>query len=106
MIPLSSAVWITSAYQSSSLTSAKDDLYLTVSSLALLTAIAISSARVMELSGLNFMDSTGIGVLLGRYKKLSNLGIPILIANPNKSVDKILTLSGIYKIMPKIATEA
>jgi stage II sporulation protein AA (anti-sigma F factor antagonist) len=61
---------------------------------------------IIELSGLNFMDSTGIGVLLGRYKKLSNLGIPILIANPNKSVDKILTLSGIYKIMPKIATEA
>ena len=48
---------------------------------------------IIELSQLNFMDSTGIGVLLGRYKKLVNKGVPILIANPSKSVDKVLTLS-------------
>lgn len=57
---------------------------------------------VIEMSELIFMDSTGIGVLLGRYKKLKAQGIPIYIANPAKSIDKILTLSGIYGIMPKV----
>ncbi len=57
---------------------------------------------VIEMSELKFMDSTGIGVLLGRYKKLSAAGVPIYIANPTKTIDKILTLSGLYGIMPKI----
>lgn len=57
---------------------------------------------VVEMSQLKFMDSTGIGVLLGRYKAVRARGIPIYIANPTKAVDKILTLSGIYGIMPKV----
>ncbi len=57
---------------------------------------------VIDLSSLEFMDSTGIGVLIGRYKKLKSKSIPIFLASPKKSVDKILTLSGIYDIMPKI----
>ncbi len=57
---------------------------------------------VVELSKLKFMDSTGIGVMLGRYKLLKAKNIPIFIANPSKSIDKILKLSGIYSIMPKI----
>ena len=61
---------------------------------------------VIELSQLSFMDSTGIGVLLGRYKRAISNGIPIFVANPPKNVDKILKLSGIYSIMPKIVTEA
>ena len=57
---------------------------------------------VIDLSALNFMDSTGVGVLLGRYKKLKAKDATILIASPTPAVDKILTLSGIYDIMPKI----
>ncbi|MDR2201814.1 MAG: anti-sigma factor antagonist [Clostridiales bacterium] len=57
---------------------------------------------VMDLSSLTFMDSTGIGVLIGRFKKLKGRGIPVMIANPSKTADKILTLSGLYELMPKI----
>ena len=48
------------------------------------------------------MDSTGIGVLLGRYKMLKKIGVPIYIQNPSVSINKILQISGIYEIMPKI----
>lgn len=58
---------------------------------------------VIDLSALEFMDSTGIGVLLGRYKKLRAKNVPIFLASPVKSVDKVLTLSGIYGIMPKLS---
>ena len=57
---------------------------------------------VVELSDLSFMDSTGVGVLLGRYKRLQSKGIPIYIANPTPSIDKLLNLSGMYGIMPKV----
>ncbi len=57
---------------------------------------------VLDMSALKFMDSTGIGVLLGRYKKLKARGVTMLIASPTPTVDKLLSLSGIYEIMPKI----
>ena len=58
---------------------------------------------VVDLSKLTFMDSTGIGVLIGRYKKLKSRNALIFLANPTAAVDKILTLSGIYDIMPKVS---
>lgn len=57
---------------------------------------------VMDMAGITFMDSTGIGMLIGRYKSLKARRIPLMIASPSVAVDKILTLSGIYDIMPKI----
>jgi len=63
-----------------------------------------SSAKkiMLDLSKLDFMDSTGIGVILGRYKKLKQQNKPLMIANPSHSIDKILNLSGIYNYMPKV----
>ena len=58
---------------------------------------------IIDLSALSFMDSTGIGVLVGRYRKFRN-DVAFFIADPNATVDKILRLSGIYMIMPRIET--
>lgn len=57
---------------------------------------------VFDFTRLTFMDSTGIGVLLGRYKKLKSKGISIFISNPNVCVDKILNMAGVYTIIKKI----
>ena len=57
---------------------------------------------IFDLSGLSFMDSTGIGLLIGRYKKLKNLKIPTYIENPSFSVDKVFSVSGIYNLIPKL----
>lgn len=56
---------------------------------------------IINLSSVEFMDSTGIGFLIGRYKKASRLSIPVFIANPDFAADKILNLSGIYSLIPK-----
>lgn len=56
---------------------------------------------VFDMSGLSFMDSTGIGMLIGRYKKLKRFGIPVYLAGANGNLEKIIELSGLYGIMPK-----
>ncbi|MFQ6723891.1 MAG: anti-sigma factor antagonist [Clostridia bacterium] len=58
---------------------------------------------IMDLSQLDFMDSTGIGVMLGRYKKLQSRNIPIYIINPSRQAEKIFQMAGLYDIMPKIS---
>ena len=58
---------------------------------------------VFDMTDLDFMDSTGIGVLIGRYKKLKGTNTPIYIKNTNSHVEKIFKMSGIYEIMPKIS---
>lgn len=58
---------------------------------------------LFDMKDLKFMDSTGIGVLLGRYKILKKMGINVCIGNCNKQIDRILSMSGIYNIMQKIS---
>ena len=57
---------------------------------------------IIDLSELEFMDSTGVGVMIGRYKKMKEKNIPIYICNPNKNAEKIFLMTGLYNIMPKI----
>ena len=58
---------------------------------------------VVDMKKLDFMDSTGIGVLIGRYKVLKKNNKGIYISNPNPTIEKIIKMSGIYEIMPKIS---
>ena len=58
---------------------------------------------IFNLNELTFMDSTGIGVMIGRYKKLQSRNIPIYIINPSRQAEKIFQMSGLYDIMPKIS---
>ncbi len=46
-----------------------------------------------------FMDSSGIGLLMGRYKLLRSLGGGVKIINAGERIRKILVLSGIHKII-------
>ena len=56
---------------------------------------------IYDLSGITFMDSTGIGLLLGRYKKIKDFNIPVNITGASYSAEKVLQLAGIYSVMPK-----
>ena len=46
-----------------------------------------------------FMDSSGIGMIMGRYRQIYMLGGEICAAHANERVKKILTMSGVTKIM-------
>ncbi|MDI6706447.1 MAG: anti-sigma F factor antagonist [Bacillota bacterium] len=54
---------------------------------------------IIDMSELSFMDSSGIGVLIGRYKKVTALGGKTAVVNENKQISKVLEVSGIYDII-------
>ena len=54
---------------------------------------------ILDLSGVDFMDSSGLGLVLGRYKKQSDLGGEMRIINPTKRISQILQLAGVDRII-------
>lgn len=54
---------------------------------------------VMDLSKVEFMDSSGLGLILGRYAKACEINANFKVCNPNSRVEKILSLAGTGKII-------
>ena len=54
---------------------------------------------IFDFKNINFMDSSGIGVIIGRYKKISNEGGRVSVINISSRVKKIFDLSGLNKII-------
>ena len=58
---------------------------------------------VFNFANTSFMDSTGIGVLISKYKQLKGADSRLYVRKPSKSIDKIFNMAGLYSIMPKIS---
>lgn len=54
---------------------------------------------IFDFSEVTFMDSSGIGVIIGRYKKLSIRSGVVAIANIPNAIKRIFDLSGIFKVI-------
>ena len=59
------------------------------------------SELILDLSGMSFMDSAGLGVILGRFRKLSMRGGRLVVKGMNASVDRIFQMSGLYAIVER-----
>jgi stage II sporulation protein AA (anti-sigma F factor antagonist) len=60
---------------------------------------------VINLDQVTFIDSSGLGVLIGRYKKISGSNGNMYIVGARPSVEKILFFSGINKLIPMFNSE-
>ena len=54
---------------------------------------------IFDFADTGFMDSSGIGVIMGRYKKVYMMGGEVWAVHTNERMRKILTMSGVMKIM-------
>ena len=63
---------------------------------------ALNEARqniALDLSGLNYIDSTGLGVIIGAYGSIKKDGFEIKVLNPRDNVRKLLNISGLDKVL-------
>ena len=59
---------------------------------------------ILNLKHLHFMDSSGIGVFMGRYKTIHKRGGQVCITNINSQLARIMEMSGLYRILKVYAT--
>ncbi len=55
---------------------------------------------IFDFSKVNFMDSSGIGIVVGRYKNIQKLNGRAAIVNANPKIMQIFEMSGVLKIIP------
>ena len=71
----------------------------------LLMAENYVSRIIFDFTRTRFMDSSGIGVLAGRYRKISCFGGKVYVIHANRRIRKILEMSGIGDIVEMIDQE-
>jgi anti-sigma F factor antagonist len=60
---------------------------------------------VLSLKDLQFMDSSGLGVILGRYKLIKSRGGKMVVCDVHSGVKRLFELSGLFKIISFYETE-
>ena len=58
---------------------------------------------VFDFEKTRFMDSSGIGIIMGRYKKIACFGGKVYVIHADRQMQRILNLSGISKIVEVLA---
>ena len=53
---------------------------------------------ILDFSGLDFMDSSGIGLVMGRYRILSRTGAELNITGTSPQIYKVMKLAGIERL--------
>lgn len=58
---------------------------------------------VLDLDRLKFMDSSGIGLIIGRYKLMARRGGSVSIVNADERMDRIFRMAGLYQLVDRMA---
>ncbi len=60
---------------------------------------AYPEVLVLDFGGVTFMDSSGIGLVMGRYKLMQNLHGQVIIENQPSAIKKVMRMAGIEKLL-------
>ena len=55
----------------------------------------------LDMTGVTFMDSAGLGVVLGRYRTLAARGGRMILPGGRTPVDRIFRMSGLYALVER-----
>ncbi len=59
---------------------------------------------IFDFSDLSFMDSSGIGMIIGRYKLIRSIGGGVVLVCPSPRMKKLVTMSGLSRLIPVCST--
>ena len=54
---------------------------------------------VLDMSAVSFMDSSGLGLIMGRYTLVKDLGGEFILSEPNDNIRRICSLVGLERIV-------
>lgn len=54
---------------------------------------------IFDFANVTFMDSSGIGMIIGRYKQINRMGGQVFIVGATANLQRILNISGLLKII-------
>ena len=57
------------------------------------------SKVVLRLDGIYFCDSSGLGLIMGRYKKALSVGAVLTVDEPSAAVDRMIKLAGLNQLI-------
>lgn len=60
---------------------------------------------IFDFENLTFMDSSGIGVIMGRVKNMAVTGGKVSVANPNSNIEKMLHMGGLDRYISILKKE-
>ena len=55
---------------------------------------------LLELSAVDFMDSSGLGLIMGRFALVKQYGGVLAVLDPSPAVEKIMKLAGMERMIP------
>lgn len=60
---------------------------------------AYPEVLVLDFGGVTFMDSSGIGLVMGRFKLMKDLSGRVVIENAPRAIKKVMRMAGIEKLL-------
>ena len=54
---------------------------------------------IIDMSGVDFMDSSGLGLIMGRYSVMKELGGEVIVQNPSEGTERIMRLAGMERLI-------
>ena len=62
------------------------------------SSIPEESVLILDFGGVTFMDSSGIGLIMGRHRTMQEIGGEVIVQNPPPHIRRVLRISGIERI--------
>ena len=61
---------------------------------------------LIDMSAVDFMDSSGLGLIMGRYNTMKEIGGTVVVTDPSPATEKIMNLAGLERIVKIIHSSA
>ena len=55
---------------------------------------------IIDIGRVDFMDSSGLGLIMGRLAKTKEIGTSLIVQNPSKRVMRMLKMAGLDRMIP------